>query len=293
MKRTLTFILLGFGLCFLTGCSGPTGNQIRVLVPTRSRIDLKQFDRIYIAKFLVTEKYEGIVKDTRTDYGEELQTLIRNEVQSYIHRQIVDIDPPVVDLLNPVKNNRTPSKTTTKGYEPFGHEPAPEIPDPDSWADPQKIFDWIKAYIIPVIESYEKEQKFNLPTPLFNIFTIHENPRRGLIFGLLNTTGIDRTHDVTQQTLPEGFDTRPQTLPSGTPKAEFKVGLRLIVIDLDQEEILYTEYREESFIVPGADEMQLGIFYGMMDRVMPHLLSSIVPIYLTTQRYIIDKPIKE
>ena len=288
------FILALGGVTVLAfGCGGPTGNQVHVRVPTRVRIDLKQFDQIFVAKFLVRESYEGVIKDQRTDYAEELQSMIRNEVQSYINRQVIDLDPAVVEYLNPPKRHARGARTEVGRTSARLAAESVHMPDPSFWSNIEQVLAFEKQYIFPEIDTYETERERVAAAPLFTYFDVPQNPRRALIFGFLSIRAVDRTYEVTQQTIPEGFSARPRTLPAGYAKAEFIIGLHFIVTDVDQEKVLYSEFREENFILPGADQMELGIFYGMMDRIMPHILSAIVPIYVNTQRFIIDHPSKE
>lgn len=291
-RPALTLFLLVSGLSstlLWMGCGGQPTNQIFVRVPTKVRLDLKKYDQIFVSKFLVQADFEGVINDPHADYGTELQTQIRNEIQSYINREVVAITPAIIDELNPQKRRSIASvvEATEASRERVKGTP---MPDPEFWSDVEKVKDWVKTYIYPDIEMYERDTERIGYRPL-TLTSDQEGPlRRALIFGVLRIRAIDRTNEVVQESFTQRPGARPRTFAAGFLKMEVRMGLNFYVFDIDENRILFQEYREENEIIPGTNEMNLTIYYGMMDRIMPQILSAIVPIYINTQRFILDVP---
>ncbi len=291
MKRLFRPLWI-FGAGWLTivlafGCGGQPTNQIFVRVPTKVRINLKDYDQIFISKFLVKADFEGVINDSTIDYGAELQTQIRNEVQSYVNREVIAIDPAIVDELNPRKRRST-TAAVSASEEMKEKVKGIKMPSLKFWADIEKVKSWVKAYIYPEIEAYERDTERVGYRPLTLRGEEEGPPRRAFIFGVLQIRAIDRTNEVVQESFTQRPGRRPRTFAAGFLKMDIRIGLHFYVFDIDENRLLFHEFREENEIIPGTNEMNLTIYYGMMDRIMPQILSAIVPIYINTQRFILS-----
>lgn len=230
-----TALLVGFG------CANPTMESI-VRVPTRPQISLAPYAPIVIVQFLVYEDFQGVDDDPWTDYGEEVEITIRNELQSHLQREDIRIVP-----LQP-------------GVE---REDIP-LPPPDAWQDDAFVLDWLHA-------------RWTVPED------VQQAERPAVIFGVVHIAGADRSGLIA----PTREEMAPRRRAYGRRigrYSEFRLGIRLYVIDWHQHTFIHREAVETSRTFQGVDRMDLTIFYILADRVMPDLLRAIVPIYIQTER---------
>ncbi len=236
------WIVLGWIMLIVGfGCANPTMESI-VRVPTRPEISLASYAPIVIVQFLVYEDFQGVDDDPWTDYGEEVEITIRNELQSHLQRE----DIRIVPLRPGVDRQDIP------------------LPPSDAWQDDTFVLDWLHAH-------------WSTPEE------VRQAERPAVIFGVVHIAGADRSGLIAPTR--EGIAPRRRAYGRRIGRySEFRLGIRLYVIDWHRNTFIHREAVETSRTFQGVDRMDLTIFYILADRVMPDLLRAIVPIYIQTER---------
>jgi hypothetical protein len=245
MRRVAGWVLGGVLLSGF-GCASQV-IEVPVRIPTQSQIPLNGYDAVIVVPFPTYRDFQGVEDDTSIDYGEEVRSIIRNELQSHLTQTVLTprpVGPPASAVA--------------------------DLPDPKTWQDPAVAERWVQAHLEGVAE-------------------LEHVTRPAVVLGVVTVQGILREAAAT----PEEYPPRPPP-PGAVPQepspdrrnAEVRVGIRFFLFDWANRKVLYSEAVEESLRT--SRRMHLGIFYALLDRILPKLLSKVVPVYIQTERILVQ-----
>ncbi len=238
--------VLGVALLGWAGCASPV-IEIPVRIPTQAQIPLNDYDAIVVVPFLTYRDFQGVEDDSSIDYGEEVRSIIRNELQSHLSQAV----------LAPRRVADRPSQE--------------DRPDPKAWQDPAVAERWIQGHLQGVAE-------------------LEHVTRPAVVLGVVTVQGILREGAVPQEEYPPRPTPPPTTPPepsSSRRGTEVRLGIRFFLFDWAHRKVLYSEAVEES-LRTSVNRMHLGVFYALLDRVLPKLLSKVVPVYIQTERILVQ-----
>ncbi len=283
-------LILVVPLLITIACSAPV-KELRVRVPTRVQYDLSKYEKVCVFDFLVYEDFESFFRDLTVDYGHEIQQLIRNELQGAVETVVYDLRPAVFKESYVYKKERMQGETTSlkEGV------PVPEI---EFWSKDENARKWIEKYLVddclrgPQNDLEEKlswfyggRHPFTRRTLLRrDEFSGEEKRGAALVFGILEMKGVRGLLSG------PGISARkiqkvPGSYQYNTYGTRIKYSVRIYLYDVEKREILYSNFQQTTITLPYYIEaMELAFFYAPMDRIMPKLLSPLVPVYIHTRR---------
>ncbi|MCS7312756.1 MAG: hypothetical protein NZ742_07590 [Acidobacteria bacterium] len=238
--------LWGMVLLGGVGCASQV-IEIPVRIPTQAQIPLNDYDVVVVVPFLTYRDFQGVEDDPSIDYGEEVRSIVRNELQSHLSQTIL--------VSHPAEGR--PSKV--------------DLPDPTAWLTPAIAEQWIQDHLQGLAE-------------------LEHATRPAVVFGVVTVQGILREGAVPREEYP------PRPPPPGTipqepapdrRNVEVRASIRFFLFDWSNRRVLYSEAVEES-LQTSLRRMHLGAFYVLLDRILPKLLSKVVPIYIQTERILVQ-----
>jgi len=237
---------LGVALLSGAGCASQV-IEVPVRVPTQAQIPLNDYDAVVVVPFPTYRDFQGVEDDPSIDYGEEVRSVIRNELQSHLSQTVL-------------------------APRPAGDRPSREDrPDPKAWQDPAVAERWIQDHLQDMAE-------------------LAHVTRPAVVLGVVTVQGILREGAVPQEEYPPRPappPTTPPEPPSGRRGTEVRLGIRFFLFDWTDRKVLYSEAVEAS-LRTSTNRMHLGVFYALLDRVLPKLLSKVVPVYIQTERILVQ-----
>ncbi|GBC84845.1 hypothetical protein HRbin11_01280 [bacterium HR11] len=237
----LSLVLLGG-----VGCASQV-IEVPVRVPTQAQIPLNDYDAVVVVPFPTYRDFQGVEDDPSIDYGEEVRSIIRNELQSHLAQTVL-------------------------APRPAGDRPSQaDQLDPKAWQDPGVAERWIQDHLQGVAE-------------------LEHVTRPAVVLGVVTVRGALREGAVPQEEYPlrpPPPGAVPQEPSAGRRNVEVRLGVRFFLFDWANRKVLYSEAVEES-LRTSVNRMHLGVFYALLDRVLPKLLSKVVPVYIQTERILVQ-----
>ncbi len=238
--------LLGVALLGV-GCASQV-IEVPVRIPTQAQIPLNDYDAVVVVPFPTYRDFQGVEDDPSVDYGEEVRSIVRNELQSHLSQTV--LTPRAAEALTP------------RG----------DLPDPKAWQDPAVAEGWIRDHLHGVVE-------------------LERVTRPAVVLGVVTVQGVLREGVVPQEEYPPRPPPPPAAPPEPSPgrrSVEVRVGVRFFLFDWADRKVLYSEAVEESLRAASVNRMHLGVFYALLDRILPKLLSKVVPVYIQTERILVQ-----
>ncbi len=249
-------------LAGLTACA-PHVIEVPIPLSTRPQVALDAYEAVAVLPFLTYREFR--VPDARAepsiDYGQEVTTFVRNQIQSHVERPVVALD--WADL---------PASAS------FETGDLPALP---AWEADGFALEWLDRHL-----RADGLREVARPVVVFGVLIVRQ--QYAFLSALSgSTTRVLRSAD-------------PAVPPSTTPMVrQFGIGVRLFAVDWEDRQVLYTDYVEAAMDlldvfrmyrdiqVWDAERIRMVAFYTLLDRTVPLLLGNIIPVSILRERLLV------
>jgi hypothetical protein len=261
-RRALIGLWAAGTLGSLAACA-PYTVEVPIPLSTQPQVALEAYEAIAVLPFLTYREFQlpDAHGEPSIDYGQEVTTFVRNQIQSHAERPVLTLD--WVDL---------PASRETSGL--------PTLP---AWETDSFILEWLDRHL-----RSDGLRDVARPVIIFGVLVVRQQ------YAFLNSVGAPASATLVLRSA--ALAPPPSTMPM---VRQFGIGVRLFAVDWASRQVLYTDYVEAAMDlldvfrmhrdiqVWDAERIRMVAFYTLLDQTVPLLLGNIVPLPILRERLLV------